>query len=260
MPGASLDDIGDVAVLGTPRSAVPTGVDELDRMHVLRESEVAVLCAPRGMGATTFGLTLAIRSARAGIPVAHFMLDLGRRPTLRRLLSIAARVPTQHLGTRKLVPSQRERVQEQAEALRGIPLSMETRFWRTTEEIRTRFTSLSLPPALVILDSLDTVAAASQDEALSELMTMARASGVAWLVLARSEAGETPDPWDLRRLPLAVRRLAPTVFVLHRPMYYSVHAAWDVAEFHVVRNDNGPVGQARTKWNHELSMFSDLPP
>jgi hypothetical protein len=137
LPPSAADLIEDTLKLITsPSQARSTGLGPLDALLEggLEPGTFTLIGGTAGTGKTALMLQIATAVARAGQGVLFVTLEMGATRLLRRMLSQMSQVKFQHLKQGKLVDGERAALGVAADALRALPLWIETRV-RTVEAV-----------------------------------------------------------------------------------------------------------------------------
>ncbi len=127
----------------SPGDGVPTGFPSLDRMlgGGLRRQDLIVLGGDVGSGKSSLALAIALRSVKAGYPVAYLSGEMSEERLMERALAQEARVSVDALRGGELDDVSRAAVGAAAVRLRGLPLVIQPlageRFAEVAEALET---------------------------------------------------------------------------------------------------------------------------
>lgn len=253
------------------RSIVPTGYAELDdRTGGLRGGNLIVVAARASMGKTALANNLILSMIRAQRPVLFFSLEQGAKEIGERMLSIDSEVSAHKLRKSELTPEDHAVIAESQNRMAALPLFIDDRGERTVAQIGATIRLFRRRHKIeaVVIDYLqlikpeDSNAVREQQVARSSraLKHLARNLNVPIVVLAQlnrdieKRDNKRPRLSDMRESG-AVEQDADQVWAIHRPEYYDAADSPGVAEIHVLKNRNGPIGVVRMYWIAENMRF-----
>ncbi|MBK5293658.1 MAG: replicative DNA helicase [Acidobacteriia bacterium] len=259
---------------------VSTGFLKLDEMiGGLHPGELAILAARPAMGKTALALNIAQHVAThhdIRKPVAVFSLEMSREQLLTRLICAAARVDQQKFRLGFLNADERRRLQLAASDLADAPLFIDDTAGANLMDIHAKLRRLKAEHglSLVVIDYLQLMSSRGRSEnrtqevsALSRgLKLLSKELKVPMLVLSQlSRATETrpgdhiPQLSDLRESG-SIEQDADLVAFIYRPEYYKPDREdlRGIAEIHIAKQRNGPIGKARLAFLKEFTKFENL--
>lgn len=256
-------------------AGLSTGFYDLDNVlgGGLQPGDLVILAARPSMGKTALALSLLdYIGITAKRPAQMFSLEMARRQLAVRLAAMRAGVDTQRIRPGRL--SERD-FRAIADALAAIALDHILVDDTPCEHIdamraKARRAAAQQRPELIIVDYLG-LAEAGGDNRVQEvsritrnLKAMAREIGcpvIALSQLSRAVEGravKVPMLSDLRDSG-SVEQDADVVMFLHREEYYDKHTdKKGVAELHIAKNRNGPLGVVPLRFDARLTQFGNL--
>jgi replicative DNA helicase len=122
----------------------PTGYADIDRLTAGWQSgDYNILAARPSAGKTAFSLELAIRQARAGIPVAIFSLEMSRESILQRMVCREAGVDSQRLRCGRLSSEDLKKIVVALARVDRMPLWIDDSAGLRASDLRRRLRSLT---------------------------------------------------------------------------------------------------------------------
>lgn len=258
-------------------TGVPTGFLDLDTVTTgFHPSDLIVIAARPGMGKSSFMLSMAINTAKEGIPCAIFSLEMSRQQLIMRALSIISGVPLQRI--RKGFVSE-EDWQRLVDA--GIEMAKNNIFVDDTPslsimDLRIKARKLKKERGIGILfvDYLQLVRPHykrnSRQEEVAEvsrsLKALAKELEVPIVALAQlsrqveHRSDKRPQLADLRESG-QIEQDADVVIFLHRPEYYKKNPSPEekgVAEIIVAKQRQGPTEIIKAAFIKETTAFKSL--
>jgi replicative DNA helicase len=259
---------------------VSTGFLKLDEMiGGLHAGELIILAARPAMGKTALALNIAQHVAThrdIRKPVAVFSLEMSREQLLTRLICAAARVDQQKFRLGYLNADERRRLQLAASELAEAPLFIDDTAGVNLMDIHAKLRRMKSEHglSLVVVDYLQLMSGRGRVEnrtqevsALSRgLKLLSKELRVPFLVLSQlSRATETrpgdhiPQLSDLRESG-SIEQDADLVAFIYRPEYYKPDREdlRGIAEVHIAKQRNGPIGKAKLAFLREFTKFENL--
>lgn len=265
-----MDSRGDAGESG---DTVPTGFPSIDRLlgGGIRRQDLVILAGDVGSGKSSLALAMALRTARAGLPVIYLSGEMSEERIMERALALEGRVAIDKLRSGDLDDISRSSVGAAALRLRDLPLMARAMAGEHFEEIPAALDTVPRR-ALLVVDDLQLagspVPGAAGDErtalTVRALKNVALERDVAVLAVAqlpRLEAGR-PDPRptldDMGGLGV-VKQVADVVLAIYREEMYRPNAGVEGAvELIVGKNRNGPTGYLDLYFYRHWLRFEDL--
>jgi replicative DNA helicase len=258
---------------GERGDSVPTGFPSLDRLlgGGMRRQDLLVLAGDVASGKSSLGLAIALRTARAGLPVAYLSVEMSEERLMERALSLEARVAIDTLRSGELDDVSRSAVGAAALRLRDLPLLVRPLAGERFEEVAEGLDTVPRR-ALLVLDDIGMTASpvpeATGDERLAltvrALKSVALERDVAILALAQLPRFRTtrrdprPSLDDLGGEG-AVKQVADVVLAIFREeMYRPSYGVEGAVELIVAKNRNGPTGYLDLYFYRNWLRFEDM--
>ncbi|MBM3814816.1 MAG: replicative DNA helicase [Acidimicrobiia bacterium] len=259
---------------------ISTGFLKLDEMiGGLHAGELIILAARPAMGKTALALNIAQHVAThrdIQKTVAVFSLEMSREQLLTRLVCSAARVDQQKFRLGYLNADERRRLQLAASEMAEAPLFIDDSAGTNLMDLHAKLRRLKAEHGLglVVVDYLQLMGSRGRAEnrtqevsALSRgLKLLSKELRVPFLVLSQlSRATETrpgdhiPQLSDLRESG-SIEQDADMVAFIYRPEYYKPDREdlRGIAEVHIAKQRNGPIGKAKLAFLREFTKFENL--
>jgi len=254
---------------------VPTGLRELDRRlnGGLRPGQLALLAARPGLGKSGLAMTIAhelgVRQRRS---VGVVSLEMSRDELLQRLIAIHTGIDT------RLVEQRVRRGDPQAldalGALSEAPIAIEDTAMLSIMDVRSKARRLATvrPLDLLIVDYLqlligDTHAQNRVDEVSKisrQLKLLARELQCPILALSQlsreveKRASKVPQLSDLRDSGALEQDADIVIFIYREEVYDEETDQAGVAELHLAKQRNGPLGVVPVRFDAPTTRFLDL--
>jgi len=255
-------------------SGVATGFFELDDLvGGFQPAQVVVLASRPSMGKTALALNICEHAAFANkTPVLFVSLEMGHLELVERLLSSVAKVDGHKLRTgRNLRSDEFTRLADAREVIDRIFIDETPE--RTMRQIVANGRRFKRREniGLIVVDYIQLIDGEQSRDSRQEqialvsrrLKVLARAVQVPVLALSqlnrRVEDREDRKPRlsDLRESG-AIEQDADVVLLLNRPEVYDPNDEPGIAEVHVAKNRNGPVGTVKLAFLKNITRFENL--
>ena len=207
---------------------IETGFPLIDDHYLLRPQTLTILAAFTSVGKSALALNIAVRSAKRGVPVAYYSLEMGKAELAARAVSKAAQMTAGHIMNARLNETERIVYDNAAESLARIPIYIDERsttsFERTMRSIRTMVKTKGVK--LAIIDYLQIYSQTSErvEEGLASMVrtakNVAKECGIAIVVL--SQLNRSSDHPSIRMLRGSgqIEESADNVILIDRPAAY----------------------------------------
>ena len=258
---------------GERGDTVPTGFPSLDRMlgGGVRRQDLVILTGDVGSGKSSLGLAIALRTARAGLPVGYLSGEMSEERVMERALALEGRVAIDSLRKGELDDVSRSAVGAAALQLRDLPLLARSLPGERFEEVTE---ALDIVPrrALLVLDDVGMTASpvpnATGEERLAltvrALKSVALERDVALIALAQlpkfrsTRRDPRPTLDDLGGLGV-VKQVSDVVLSIYREeMYRPSYGVEGAVELVVGKNRNGPTGYLDLYFYRHWLRFEDM--
>ncbi|MEN9935866.1 MAG: hypothetical protein RLZZ387_2445 [Chloroflexota bacterium] len=252
-------------------AGVPTGFRELDvLLGGLQKSDLLVLAGRPGMGKTACALSIAYQIAESGRSVGVFSLEMSREQLAQRLLAMETGIDTHRLRSTQLRDHELERVLSAMGRLATLPVHIEDTAGLTLAELRSKAKRLQAWQGLdvLVIDYLQLIRgrAADRVQEVSEvargLKHLAKDLNVPVIALSQlsraveQRGSKVPQLSDLRESG-EIEQAADIVMFLYRAEVYEAETATPgIAELHVAKHRNGPLGVVPLRFDARTTRFS----
>lgn len=261
---------------------VPTGFRDLDELlSGLQKSDLLILAARPAMGKTSFALNIAAHAGvRAQVPTAIFSLEMSKEQLVDRMLAAEAGVDLWRLRSGKLsdAPESNDfaKIGQAMGTLSEANIFIDDTPMLNVMELRTKVRRLKAEHGLglIIIDYLQLMTGhrtSSSDNRVQEvseisrgLKGIARELDVPVLALSQlSRAVENRSPQipmlaDLRESGSIEQDADIVMFIYREEVYNKDTERKNIAEIHVRKHRNGPIGQVDLFFSQQNTQFRDL--
>lgn len=253
---------------------VPTGIYDLDsRLNGgLRPGQLALLAARPGLGKSGLAMTIAYElGVHRGRSVGVVSLEMSRDELLQRLIAIHTGIDTRQVEHQ--VRRGDPRALNALGVLSEAPIAIEDSAMLNVMDVRSKARRLAAirPLDLLIVDYLqlligDTQAQSRVDEVSRisrQLKLLARELQCPILALSQlsraveQRGNKVPQLSDLRDSG-ALEQDADIVMFIYREELYSEEAEQGVAELHLAKQRNGPLGVIPVRFDAPTTRFVNL--
>lgn len=257
---------------------VSSGFLDIDKLlGGLQKSDLVILAARPSMGKTALALDI-IRHVGVDLkkPVAIFSLEMSKDQLVDRMLSSQSGVNLFKIRSGQLNENDFELLGEAMGALSEAPIYIDDAAGANIMEVRTKARRLQTEHgiSLLVIDYLQLMQGrnAGPDNRVQEvseisrnLKILARELNVPVLALSQLARGveQRPDKVpllsDLRESGSIEQDADVVMFIYREDMYKGKESRRpNVAEIHVRKHRNGPVGQVDLYWDGERASFKNL--
>lgn len=259
------------------QNGILTGFRDLDELlGGLHKQDLIVLAARPSVGKSSLATCIAYGVAGAGHRVDIFSLEMSADQTVNRLIAIDSGLDTQR------VQHYRFRDDGQAAAytaslgrLASMPIAIDDRPALTIADIRSRILRRGAQigmPALVVIDYLQLMSASGRSENrtqdVSEISRGLKALAkeldcpvLALSQLSRAVEGRTshiPMLSDLRESGAIEQDSDIVMFIYREELYDKDTDKKGIAELHIAKHRNGPIGLVPMRFDAATTRFLDL--
>jgi replicative DNA helicase len=264
---------------GTLRG-VPTGFLDLDNcLAGLQKSDLIVLAARPSLGKTSLALDIARSvSTEAKIPVGIFSLEMSREQVVDRLIASQADVDLWRIRTGNLSSKGDDndflRIQNALGVLSEAPLFIDDTPSPTILQMRAMARRLQAERGLglLIVDYLQLIQPRTSSESMVQQVTeisralkgLARELNVPLLAISQlSRAVESRSPQiprlsDLRDSGSIEQDADVVLFIYRQDRDREESQNKNLAEIHIAKHRNGPVGKVQLYFDEKRVSFKDL--
>lgn len=255
---------------------VPTGFTDLDNMlSGMQPSDFVILAARPSLGKTSLALDIARNVAlNAELPVGIFSIEMSRAQIVDRLLSAESRVNLWKLRNGKLNGDDFDRLSDAMGRLNSAPIYVDDNPTPTPLQMRTMARRLQMEHglSLVIVDYLQLIDAQSTSDSLVHQVTeisrslkaMARELDVPVLALSQlsraveNRPDQVPKLSDLRESGSIEQDADVVMFIYREDRVKPELAQKGIAEIHIAKHRNGPIGKVSLKFDEDHATFWNL--
>jgi replicative DNA helicase len=257
---------------------VPTGYSDLDELTGgLQPSDLIILAARPSVGKTSFALSLGYNVAfNAQNTVAVFSLEMSRDQLVQRMLAMHTGIDMQRLRTGNLRGDELNLALEGMGVLSELPVYIEDTPGLSITDVRARARRLHSEVGinLVIIDYLQLMQGRRSDNRVQEVSEISRGLKglarelnvpvIALSQLSRAVEGRqshVPMLSDLRESGSIEQDADIVMFIYREELYDKETDKKGVAEIHMAKHRNGPLGviplrfEARTTRFHNLERY-----
>ena len=258
---------------GTPaKDTVPTGFPSIDRVlgGGMRRRDLVVLGGDVGSGKSALALSIAIRSASAGVTVVFISGEMDEDRIFERAMAIEGRTQVDRIRKAEISEETRSAIAAVALKLQELPLHIHPLVGRQFDDALA--SAWPHKPQLIVVDYLQLLPPPSdkltQKEnnaaALRALKALALERDVACLLVAQlplhqaGRADPRPTLDDFGSLG-SVKQHADIVLGLFREEMYNPGGGVEgAAELIIAKNRNGPTGFVDLYFHHRWMRFEDM--
>jgi replicative DNA helicase len=266
---------------GTALTGVKTGFADLDKeIYGWQKSDLIILAARPGMGKTSFVLSSAIETAKAGTPVAFFSLEMSEDQLVNKVLSCESEIPLADIRQQKMTPEQIAKLKAMKAPLEQLPLYIDETPALSVFEFRAKARRMKQVHGiqLIIIDYLQLMTAKGYQNREAEISFISRSlkqvakelnvpvialSQMSRKVEERAKTNNRPQLSDLRESG-AIEQDADIVIFVYRPEYYKQfkddggNDLKGVAELIIAKHRNGSLTSVYLKFIGYLTKFANL--
>lgn len=256
-------------------SGVPSGYDEIDEITGgLQPSDLIILAARPSVGKTALALSLAYNTLfQAGASVGIFSLEMSREQLVQRLLAMHTGIDTKRLRTGSLREAELVQVMEGLARLSELPLYIEDTPGLSISEVRAKARRLHAQAGLdlLLVDYLQLMQGPRAENRVQEVSEIARglknlARELDIPVLALSQlsravegrSSRVPLLSDLRESGELEQAADIVMFIYREELYDRETDKPGIAEIHIAKHRNGPLGVVPLRFDANTTRFRNL--
>jgi replicative DNA helicase len=264
---------------GPEMAGISTGFVDFDRMTGgLHKSDLLILAARPGVGKSSFAMSLAFNIAmQQRAPVGVFTLEMGRDQLLQRLLATHTGIDSQKLRTGRITTTELTTLMDAMGQLSAAPIYIDDTPGVTVNELRSKSRRLQAEHGLevLIIDYLQLMSGSAKrndnrvqevSEISRSLKSLARELNIPVIALSQlSRAVEgrqshVPVLADLRESGSIEQDADIVMFIYREEMYDKDTDKKGIAEIHIAKHRNGPLGSVSLFFDQRTTRFRDLAP
>jgi replicative DNA helicase len=256
-------------------AGVPTGYTDLDELTGgLQPSDLIILAARPSVGKTSLALSLAYNVAyTANNTVGVFSLEMSRDQLVQRMLSMHTGIDMQRLRTGTLRADELNLALEGMGVLSELPIYIEDTPGLSISEVRSKARRLAAEAgvSLIMIDYLQLMSGKRSDNRVQEvseisrgLKALARELNVPVIALSQlSRAVEgrqshVPMLSDLRESGSIEQDADIVMFIYREELYDKETDKKGIAEVHIAKHRNGPLGIIPLRFEARTTRFQNL--
>jgi replicative DNA helicase len=284
MPLAQIIDqyyeyLNDVQERGPEMAGLPTHFIDFDRLTGgLHKSDLLIIAARPGVGKSSFAMSIAYNMAMMNSSsVGIFSLEMGRDQLLQRLLATFTGIDSQRLRTGRFSTQELQTIMDAMGQFSSAPIFIDDTPGITVNEVRSKARRLQAESGLdmLIIDYLQLMSGSGRrnDNRVQEVSEISRAlKGLARELnipvlalsqLSRAVEGRTshvPMLSDLRESGSIEQDADIVMFIYREEMYDKDTDKKGIAEIHIAKHRNGPLGVVNLFFDQRTTRFRDLAP
>lgn len=257
-------------------TGLPTGFVDLDyKTSGFQPSDLILIAARPSMGKTAFALNIARNMAsKNGTSIAIFSLEMSKEQLVSRMLSMESRVDSQSMRTGDLRDEDWTKLVEGADVIGRSRLIIDDTPGISVSALRSKCRKYKLEHDLgiVFIDYLQLMSGSGRSDSRQQeisdisrsLKSLARELQVPVVALSQlSRAVEQrpnhrPMLSDLRESG-AIEQDADVVMFIYRDDYYNKDSEKkNIAEIHIAKQRNGPIGVVDLVWMPQYTQFVNM--
>ena len=254
---------------------VPTGYRDLDKLTGgLQKSDLVILAARPSVGKSSLALGFAYNAAvRFGLRVGVYSLEMSAEQLVQRLLSMETGVDSHRLRQGFIDDDEWDRVSRAFGRLAEAKIFIDDTAGLSIAELRSRARRLAAEQGLdvLVLDYLQLMQGRRTDNRVQEISEISRGLKalareldvpiVALSQLSRAVEARTdhvPKLSDLRESGAIEQDADIVLFIYREELYQPDTDKKGIAEIHVAKHRNGPVGIVPLRFFTNTARFADL--
>ena len=254
---------------------VPTGYIDLDALTGgLQPSDLIILAARPSVGKTSLALSIAYNVAlMANNIVGVFSLEMSRDQLVQRVLSMHTNIDVQRLRTGNLRGEELDKAMQGMGVLSEIPLYIEDTPGLSIAEVRSKARRLHSEAGLdlLMIDYLQLMQGRRSDNRVQEVSEISRGLKalarelnvpvIALSQLSRAVEGRTshvPMLSDLRESGSIEQDADIVMFIYREELYDKETDKKGIAELHIAKHRNGPIGVVPLRFEANTTRFQNL--
>jgi replicative DNA helicase len=254
---------------------VPTGFVDLDQLTGgFQKSDLVILAARPGVGKTSLSLGLAHAAAQHGKTVAIFSLEMPAEQLVQRLLSMETGIDSHRLRLGHINDEEWESISRAFGKLAELQIYIDDSPGIGIMELRSKCRRLQAERGLdfVEIDYLQLMSGSKRgDNRVQEvseisrgLKGLARELNVPVLSMAQlsrsveSRSSHIPMLSDLRESGSIEQDADMVMFIYREELYDPETEKKGLAELHIAKHRNGPLGVVNLRFFEKTTRFADL--
>ena len=259
-------------------TGIPTGYNEFDKLTAgLQPGELIIIAGRPSMGKTTLAINIAENAAiGAKVPTAIFSMEMPSQQLAFRMISSLGRVDQTHLRTGKFPDEDWSRINTAVQLMSDAPIFIDDSPALSPTEIRARARRLKREHGLglIVLDYIQLMQVhGSTENRATEISEISRslkalAKELELPVIALSQLNRSveqrtdkrPVMSDLRESGAIEQDADLIVFIYREEVYNSETPRKGVADIHIAKQRNGPIGDFPLTFVGRFTKFENWVP
>lgn len=255
---------------------IPTGYIDYDRMTGgLHNSDLLILAARPGVGKSSFAMSIAFNIAKdQAAAVGVFSLEMGKEQLFQRLLATHTGIDSQRIRSGRINQDEIQVVVNAVNYIGGLPIYIDDTAGITAHELRSKARKLQAEHGLdvLIVDYLQLMSGSGKnDNRVQEVSEISRSLKnlarelnipvIALSQLSRAVEGRTshvPVLADLRESGSIEQDADQVMFIYREEMYDKDTDKKGIAEIHIAKHRNGPLGVVSLYFDSRTTRFKNL--
>lgn len=271
---AFLDELNARMASGDRLRGLPTGFPLLNKLTGgLQKTDLIVMAGMTGSGKTSLSMSIALNVSQEDKHVAFFSLEMSRKQLVDRMVSMQTLIPSQRLRSNKLTEEERHAIAKAYGNLSQLPFLIDDSVQVTVLDIlaKVRKASLKRRVELVVVDYLQLIHTAMQGKGnrTQEVSDISRGLKllakelnipvIAISQLSRVVKGSQSKVPMLSNISEGLEQDADLVMFIHREELYDKKTdKKGIAEIHIAKHRNGPIGVVPLRFYAETTTFGNL--
>jgi replicative DNA helicase len=258
-------------------SGIPTGFRDLDGLTGgWHATDLNLLAARPGYGKTACALDLIAAAAAKNVPVFLASQEMGHKQISGRMLSKFSQVNGQAIRLHTVHADDMDRVYDAVVQAQSLPVTICDQAALTTSELRTRahvWRAQNPGPALVVVDYIQLMRGVERvrdgrvqeiGEISGTLKALAKNLDVPVIALSQlnraveGRSSHIPVLSDLRESGNLEQDADMVIFIHREEMSDPDTDKKGIAELHIAKQRNGPLGVVPLRYDAATTTFSDL--
>lgn len=256
---------------------MPSGFSDLDKLTGgFQNSDLVILAARPSVGKSSLAMCFAHNVAmKFGRPVGYFSLEMSREQLVQRLLAMETSVDSHRLRTGYIDEAEWDRVSNAFGRLATAPIFIDDSAGISIAELRTKARRLHAEYGIemLIVDYMQLMIGSRNDNRVQEvaeisrnLKGLARELNIPVICLSQlsraveNRTSHVPQLSDLRESGSIEQDADIVMFIYREELYNPETEKKNIAEIHVAKHRNGPVGVVPLFFHHKTTRFADCEP
>jgi replicative DNA helicase len=253
---------------------MPSGFSDLDKLTGgFQQSDLVILAARPSVGKSSLALCFAYNMGlKFGRPVGYFSLEMSREQLVQRMLSMETGVDSHRLRTGYIDESEWDRISNAFGRLATAPIYIDDSAGISIMELRSKARRLHAEYGIemLIVDYMQLMVGSRTDNRVQEvseisrnLKGLARELNIPVICLSQlsrqveQRTSHVPQLSDLRESGAIEQDADVVMFIYREELYNPETEKKNIAEIHIAKHRNGPVGVVPLFFHHKTTRFAD---